>query len=360
MVGLFILIAAISFVFGKDLSKAEQRLYDKCLKIVKSEFNNPNYYVKSMAISAATDSRDMAFESDLHLFLKDTNKNIQLEAAKGLFALGNLDGVGVAEEIVKTPIEVHGDINSPVIKMKFLSEENIRIKAAKILGDIGRQESIDILKKIKKTETGRMRDAASIAIAMLGDTTETILFESAIKDEDKFVRITAIKALEEIASRKTLSSVVKALEDSDSEVRAEATGALGNIGSLEAFDDLKSMLYDPVDTVRSRAVEGLGKMEDRSIIPILKEFLEDNNGSIRIVAAKSLGILGSNAGLDTIKVGMQNEDPDVRERVVEALKYIEHKKSVEFLENMLDDKEDRIRLDAAGVILLKLNRARKH
>jgi HEAT repeat protein len=79
-----------------------------------------------------------------------------------------------------------------------------------------------------------------------------------------------------------------ALKDEDRWVRYLAADALANIGAAECVPSLIALLKDPDQDVRFAACSALGKLGDAKAVPELQTTMKTDNGYVRIAAEEAL------------------------------------------------------------------------
>jgi HEAT repeat protein len=108
-----------------------------------------------------------------------------------------------------------------------------------------------------------------------------------LHDKTKSDRWKNIVALEKMGSP-ALDHITKALKDEDKWVRYTAVDALGNIGDKKSVDALVSMLKDVDQDVRFVAAMSLGKIGDAKAHEPLNECSKTDNCFVRIAAEEAI------------------------------------------------------------------------
>lgn len=112
-------------------------------------------------------------------------------------------------------------------------------------------------------------------------------------------------------------------------------------------------LHDPKPTTRRLAAEILGKMNAVSAVPALRKALPDPDASVRRTIIEALGKLNVHDSLADIVSCLDDTESDVRISALIALPQITQKADANLLaklENLLDDKNIKVRLRAALVL----------
>lgn len=137
-------------------------------------------------------------------------------------------------------------------------------------------DSIYVLEQSKSIESlGKM---GTFGISIIADVLKD-------KNKDRSVRISAIKALENIKSEKAILSLIDALKDNG--LQSDAATSLKNIKSKKVVQLLIDALKDK--DVRSIVIETLGDIKSEIAAQPLIDALKDEDWSVRWHAADALG-----------------------------------------------------------------------
>jgi HEAT repeat protein len=209
-------------------------------------------------IRALTQARDIR---GLIVSLDHGDFDVQWRAARALGTMG-------------------ADATLPLINVLGYPDINTRLGAIEALGAIRDPRSTKVLAAILASdETSELRWAAALALGEIGDRTVTPALLSALRDNDRYVRYGAAKALEQVgwsaetdqdrafycialqdwdAIKKLGTSATGPLNEMLKErhpaIRAQIVEILGSIGGTEAKKSCEQVLRDPDGDVRWRAV----------------------------------------------------------------------------------------------------------
>jgi hypothetical protein len=209
-------------------------------------------------IRALTQARDIR---GLIVSLDHGDFDVQWRAARALGTMG-------------------ADATLPLINVLGYPDINTRLGAIEALGAIRDPRSTKVLAALLAShETSELRWAAALALGEIGDQTVTPALLSALKDDDRYVRYGAAKALEQVgwlaetdrdrafywialqdwdAIKKLGTSATGPLNEMLKErhpaIRAQIVEILGSIGGTEAKKSCEQVLRDPDGDVRWRAV----------------------------------------------------------------------------------------------------------
>jgi len=209
-------------------------------------------------IRALTQARDIR---GLIVALDHRDFDVQWRAARALGTMGS-------------------DATLPLINLIGYPDINTRLGAIEALGAIRDPRAIGALAALLAShEINELRWAAALALGEIGDTTATPALLAALRDNDRYVRYGAAKALEQVGwsaetdedrafysialqdwdAIKTLGTsatgpLIDMLKERHPAIRAQIVEILGTIGGDEAKKSCERVLRDPDGNVRWRAV----------------------------------------------------------------------------------------------------------
>ena len=148
----------------------------------------------------------------------------------------------------------------------------VRYAAALSLGELGDRDAVAALCDQLEADGDRMaRQAAVLALAMIGDGAAWGRLETALAKGPADVRYQAAGALAELDPARARPLLERALGDSDAEVREAAATALGQVGDPASADALAAVLNDKRRETRAEAAIALAQLGDRRSLPGLAE-----------------------------------------------------------------------------------------
>ncbi|WP_017305619.1 HEAT repeat domain-containing protein [Spirulina subsalsa] len=306
-------------------------------------------------------------------------------------------------ETRKLAADALGRIGSPravEALTQLLSEDpELVMVTAAALAQIGDQKAFDSLLSLMGHPESAVRLAAIAALNSLGHPAMSQRILPMLKDENPWVRESAVKIAGYFAFRECIDPLFDCLEDPEERVRraviehlpyleddrvfgvlvrsltqetpgvrAVAAHALGELGTLtpsaltpELFEHLRQALEDSEPWVRYQAVRSLGRwlgemgntpatetMIDQ-LLPRIKTLIEEDPANpVRAAAAKTLGQLGHEEMIPLlIQLSEdENSDPDIARAALLALGQIDHPNAVSALMTGLNSPNPERRLDA--------------
>ncbi|HUE97390.1 MAG TPA: M56 family metallopeptidase, partial [Longimicrobiaceae bacterium] len=238
--------------------------------------------------------------------LEDPAPEVRRSAVNSLRDIGDLSGVAALEALLDDP------------------DDDVRLAAEAVLGLRPAPDNL----VFPATSPARPRQATLDSLTAL------------LSSPDAPFRLSAARALGNLASSRTTGALVQTLDDEDWRVREAAASALGNIGDPAAIPGLLRAWPDPDDHVRASIVSALGEIGGLAGTPPVIEALADNERHVRHSAAEALGKLGrartppaacrdrpdpAGTRLDlvaAITTLLENPDPTLRERATWRIGYL--------------------------------------
>jgi serine/threonine-protein kinase len=146
-----------------------------------------------------------------------------------------------------------------------------------------------------------------------------------IRDDDEFIRRTAIEVLASAQDIAAFDQLLESLEDSDWWVRERAIDALGSLGDARAVPVLvKSMQKDP--HTRLVAIRALGEMGAVNAIRDILPHLSDSEPAIRKQAIQTVALLADDYHAhevrEAIRKAIEDADSEIRDAGEEAIEAI--------------------------------------
>lgn len=148
--------------------------------------------------------------------------------------------------------------------------------------------------------------------------------KNALDDEASEVRKVAVLAFGKSCplSREALSAIEKKLDDDNSEVRMAVFDTLGVCSDERYTSSLILGLNDPDAWVRVRCAERLGENKEHEAVEPLVGMLEDDNPLIVIKVIEALGNIGGETSFKALFPLLDHPDKDIREAADEAMNAI--------------------------------------
>jgi HEAT repeat protein len=300
--------------------------------------------------------------------LEDPSDAVRVSAAAALHALGDDAGVkplfvvalrGAAPAVkAKVPpapaakgAEKDEDPFAAAEEMKSAARNKVRATAIRVLAEIRPAPLKKMLDRLRDDRDGGVRDAALLALGLLGETRELDRLAEALSDEDPGVRARAAAVLGEVPSPRVSSLLLPLSADKDPRVRAAVMHSLGLTQDPEALEALVGGAKDPDELVRAKAVEALGLLPGDGPVKALEEARATSNTHVELLATAALARHGASEGVLLAQRALSQTDVDARMLAVEVLELIASKDASSVLEAGLDDREARVRVRAAAALL---------
>ena len=236
----------------------------------------------------------------------------------------------------------------------------VRLRFAETLGEIGEAATPFLMKSLANHDNVVVRRAAAKTLTIIGDPIAVpTLLNSFLNDPDTVVRSSSAGAL-----AKTGEASVPALleilgDDSKSQdVKGHAAWALAFIGS-EGADYLYKALDSASLDVRCAVIGAIGhvaqEQSDEKSCNLLVSALTDPEAIIRAEAATALAQVNYPPALTHLILALQDVDLDVRKAAVNSLGKMGNALALEALQNLLDDREQVIKV-LAKIAIAQIHR----
>lgn len=236
----------------------------------------------------------------------------------------------------------------------------VNMHAMVIVGKIGPAALPELIRALEdKDEKVRASAAEAIGLSeskLVGAVPALI---KSLQDQNKTVRIASIKTLGKIGpeAASSTSALRKILKSPDDEVREKVLGSLGEIGpeaKLAIPDLIDILLKDRNADIRSATASALGSIDrkDPSVIAALIAAFKDEDANVAGLAALAIGMSKNDAAVPALMEVLEDSNPNLRARSVEALGLIgvKAKEVVPALTQALKDSDDDVRAKASEAL----------
>ncbi|MBF0319409.1 MAG: HEAT repeat domain-containing protein [Nitrospirae bacterium] len=139
---------------------------------------------------------------------------------------------------------------------------------------------------LKDSSDVNIRRCAVEFFNKVADATALAPLIGALKDADWWVREKAVTALGALKDKRAIAALSGVL--GDSEIKWVIPSALASIGGPEVVQPLLSLLSDNEKRVRVGAIKAIGKLKNPETVSQLKEMLEDKEDEVRQEAVNAL------------------------------------------------------------------------
>jgi HEAT repeat protein len=191
--------------------------------------------------------------------------------------------------------------SSEMMKLIGSSDPSVAIEAMRRAGELKTAAAVAPLAKVLQQPNVLLRQAAAQTLAEIGSTGSMRLLETALNDDDRDVRIVAVKAIGVRGHRAALPRV-------EAVVRGK---------SVKGADLTEKMAY----------FEAYGALARDAGIPPLDRLLNRRSfwgrrasPELRACAARALGIIGTADALESLRRATRDRDPMVRSAINRAMR----------------------------------------
>jgi hypothetical protein len=213
------------------------------------------------------------------------------------------------------------------------------------------QKAIDsLLLEIDRTDSRRKVSGHFEAFRPLGNAAVDPMI-ALLSDDWEVNREFAAMILGDIPSQRAISYLIRALDDPDQRVRNQAAWSLGESGAAAAEDPLiQKIADDSLSINRSAIYWALGNIGGSRSWDVLVEALDSQTWYHVTQALASLEKIDAEKAIPYVYLSLTHEHPQVRRKAVFMLLQHPDKKSVPYLEKVLEDDDFETRFFARQAI----------
>ena len=229
----------------------------------------------------------------------------------------------------------------------------------RLVGDITVKGPADMLRaQLTSGRDARARWLAAQALGQVDDPVTVEALAARLHDEREFwgVRAEAAEALGRLRGRESFAALEQALHAAHPKVRRAVVDALGKFKTAAAAELLKPIaLEDPSYVVEAEAARALGKTRQAAAFETLLDLLERPSWAdvIRVGAIDGLAALRDERATPHLLARTRYGQPNrARRAAILALpKFAEGRRTREALEELLDDGDPHLRIDAVRALV---------
>jgi aminopeptidase N len=230
--------------------------------------------------------------------------------------------------------------------------------AMRIIGEVRAKMPGDMLRQqLASAPTARGRWLAAHALAKTDDPPTIDALARILSKEDEFwgTRVECASALGKIRARESFEALVRARQTAHPKVRRAVVEALGAFRTTESAEAIKPLaLRDPSYLVEGEAARAIGRTRQPMAFDLLVDLLERPSwfDVIRAGAIEGLAALRDDRAIPHLNAGVRYGHPSrVRRAAAIALpKLATDRKARETLEQLLDDGDPLLRIDAVRAL----------
>jgi len=309
------LLALAALLLAAPLWAASKPSFDDLVANLKS----PNAKTRQEAAAALAKSRRREAVTPLAALVRDPEYKVRMEVVRALRdlrdpaavpALVTLLGDGEADirqEAIATIVEIYSDKERSGPVGRFLQIFSDEADRTSIAPYVKVEPSVyEGLAKALRDENGDVREAAALAIGILG----------LLSDESLEVRNRALQALSVLR----VTEAGPALRQLYEENRRREWGlrvleTLSKIGDPAQAELFLQLVQDPDPERKRLAVEGLGRISDSSRLPAFKkDYQRERSDDVKLAYAFAISRMGDRAFLDSIVLSLPSRTLGTRSR----------------------------------------------
>ncbi len=173
------------------------------------------------------------------------------------------------------------------------------------------------------------------------------MLEPLVQDKNTRVRYAAVSYFDTIGTANLSKSLEllreRLLNDPEPDVQAAAADSLGALKLTEAFDDLQQVYNETSEwLVKFSIIAVLGEFGDPRGFDILINALSSDNSLFQTAAISALGELGDERALPQLLLFADNEDWQLRYRLVQTLRRLKSDEVHATLEKLAQDEVEQV------------------
>ena len=225
-----------------------------------------------------------------------------------------------------------------------------------LLGTADRESRAVLLRLIERSATeavlpdlmraARNEDVtirANMARILARFSTEAVrdILSSLLNDPRTEVRQVALEGLASLKMPLEVGSICQMLRDSNPAIQTKAKEILIQVHDPQAARYLVDLLQDEAEDVQQRAVEVLNTVQDSAPIRVLLEALRSKEWWVKVRAFEALRTAGNSKLFDAVLTLLQDADEYIRSSAVEILK--KQQRAFNHLVKTLDDTDPGVR-----------------
>lgn len=325
-----------------------------------ANLKSPNAKTRAEAASALAKSRRREAVTPLAALARDPEYKVRVEVVRALRDLRDPAGVpalvtmmgdgepGIREESIGSLVEIYSEKERSGPVGRFLQIFSDEADRTSIGPNVRVEPSVyDALAKALKDENGDVREAAALALGILGGSGKTRDLVASFQDPVPAVRAAAAVALGKVGAQEDGRALVPLLSDESVEVKNRALQGLGVLRVTEAGPALRELyeqnrrkewgvkvlatlsriadpaqselflqlLQDPDPERKRLAVEGLGRISDSSRLPAFKkDYQRERNDDVKLAYSFAITRMGDRAFLDSIVLSLPSRTLGTRSR----------------------------------------------
>ncbi len=177
------------------------------------------------------------------------------------------------------------------------------------------------------------------------------LIEPMISDPNTRVRYAAVSQLDTLGVDNKQASLIllrdRLFNDPEPDVQAAAADAIAGLKLTEAFEDLEKVYYQTKEwLIQVSIVAALGEFGDPRGFKLLQNALASNNSLLQTVAIGAMGELGDPRAVEELIPFADNDDWQVRYRLVQALAKLGGDLAYSTLEKLTQDSSEQVASEA--------------
>ncbi|MDQ7821078.1 MAG: HEAT repeat domain-containing protein [Armatimonadota bacterium] len=277
---------------------------------------DPDEYVRKSAVTALRRIGGPLAMEGLRRALADRSEQVVLQAVNGLRDMRDREAV------------------EPLIRVLTRRERSLQLAAADALVRIGADAVLPLMDAFRDRALRRRigNQIWKILVDMGTRAIDPLL--TLLRDENQYVRVTAITVLGRIADKRVVAPLIHLFLDDPGMQEAVVT----TLARLEERRVLEPAAAQPADRevlLPPEVVEAFATRPREQVVAVLEEALRASSPKVRRFALKATYALLGDAALDRLVEALQDEDIDVKRLAIRLMAKIRNKRVIDPLVQLI-------------------------
>jgi HEAT repeat protein len=323
------------------------------LERIKDALSDDDPGVRAIMARALGESKEQWAKELLLSLMQDEDVGVRLAVSESLVGYGDsrslemvlsvlgdekadiwqkgfaLDVLGKWETNTKSKLNDKRFVEPLIAFLKQLEENKSYYEiddVLRLVSQINDPSALKGLSSLLNSENKDVRNSALNAILQIGPSEEIMsdLIYTSKNDEEAYIRESALNCLAKLSNPTAINAIVEAYKyDPETGVRSQALSLLEKLKSPYSIKPLAEFLFSCQDALRKEEVAKFLRWADcKGATEVIIPYLKDKDPQVRKSAAEALGYLQSPYGVEGLLELMTDENKEVREAVIKALREI--------------------------------------
>ncbi|MBU2530946.1 MAG: HEAT repeat domain-containing protein, partial [Elusimicrobia bacterium] len=199
-------------------------------------------------------------------------------------------------------------------------------------------------------------------LAMLGDDDEMQRFIYALESEDESIKYEAALSLSKICSSASIEPLKSVLKKENSmRIKIVILDFFSCIKGNKSFmEDMLKLSSSPNATIRFKSTLALANIKNKKVLTRMEEIYSNSKDfGIKLAAMKGLIEHGKTPETGVLNAALASSDSEIQLLALDIIKSFDVDTAIPLLRLALENKDPKVRLEAAHQIVKRLAKKRK-